>query len=389
MAFERDRALGRIRALALPIVAFGLLGACAAEPDDARTVDEVVLSPVFRLGALDGDAALSEVLGVTAGPDGHLYVTQWQVPHVSVFGPAGELVRTIGRGGSGPGEFVRPATLGWIGDTLWVQDQGDGLELFDAAGRFVRGVRFRTSWPGTRWSYAPTHLLEGGRIAAQLRVGSGAITSGEVRELPILRVEESGDVVDTIAMVGSPPDLVELRIGDGGLFGPVPDFSGPTHVFSTDGSYLALLREDRGQGLLTVTWVGSGGDTLNAVSAPTEDRPFSDDARARVLDHFESLDIPSVTGPALRSAAAEQLPWPDHQPAFTQALAGVDGRVWIRREETGDSARWELWAPDGSVAQTWAPADLEPKYADAGQLWGVRKNSMDVSFLYRYTVRSR
>jgi len=39
--------------------------------------------------------------------------------------------------------------------------------------------------------------------------------------------------------------------------------------------------------------------------------------------------------------------------------------------------------------EVWVPADLDLKYADDEQVWGVRKNSLDVPFLYRYLITAR
>ncbi|MGH7468773.1 MAG: transposase [Longimicrobiales bacterium] len=72
------------------------------------------------------DSGILSICGLRCSPAcslrSEIYVTQWQVPAVTVLNHAGVQVRTIGRRWTGPGEFLTPASIGWKGDTLWVVD---------------------------------------------------------------------------------------------------------------------------------------------------------------------------------------------------------------------------------------------------------------------------
>jgi len=58
---------------------------------------------------------------------------------VFVLSPEGSLERTVGRRGEGPGEFVDPAAIGAVGDTIFVYDDGNRrLSAFLLAGDFLR-----------------------------------------------------------------------------------------------------------------------------------------------------------------------------------------------------------------------------------------------------------
>ena len=97
-----------------------------------------------------------------------------------------------------------------------------------------------------------------------------------------------------------------------------------------------------------------------------------------------------LTAQRIRDEALDQIPWPEHHPLYVDALLGADQRLWLKRDVVGDSARWEIWSPDrGPEMEVWVPADLDLKYADDEQVWGVRKNSLDVPFLYRYLITAR
>ena len=76
---------------------------------------EWTLTESLRIGSIDGDDALSDVIDIAIGPSGEIYVVQAFVPSVSVFSPGGELLRTIGREGSGPGDFeAGPRSVEWV-----------------------------------------------------------------------------------------------------------------------------------------------------------------------------------------------------------------------------------------------------------------------------------
>jgi|CXWL01.1.fsa_nt_gi hypothetical protein len=94
------------------------------------------LKPEFRLSAEEHN--LSAIGSVAVGPDGILAINQGQDRQVRLFSAKGQPLATIGRRGSGPGEFQSPRRLFWRADTLWV---GDGtlnrLSAFDRSGRFL------------------------------------------------------------------------------------------------------------------------------------------------------------------------------------------------------------------------------------------------------------
>lgn len=75
------------------------------------------------VAASDPTAAFTQVTGLDVGSDGRIYVGDWYQQKVTVLDPAGRVVRTIGRRGSGPGEFraVRGVQV-LPGDSLLVYD---------------------------------------------------------------------------------------------------------------------------------------------------------------------------------------------------------------------------------------------------------------------------
>ena len=86
-------------------------------------VPEIVLGGANDLGALANDSAqlIWEVAGLARLEDGRVAVLSSEGKQLLLFEPSGELSRTIGRAGEGPGEFTRPEWLQYLPpDTLVV-----------------------------------------------------------------------------------------------------------------------------------------------------------------------------------------------------------------------------------------------------------------------------
>ncbi len=97
--------------------------------------------------------------GVTLGPDNHLYVADTHYSRVCVFTLDGELVRTIGSSGEGPGCFVFPTDVTFAPDgRMYVAEFGghDRVSVFDSNGDFLRS--FGTCGSGPEQLSRPSAL---------------------------------------------------------------------------------------------------------------------------------------------------------------------------------------------------------------------------------------
>jgi len=80
--------------------------------------------------------------GFSIAPDGKLYVADTHYHRVTVFTPAGRLVRQFGRYGQGPGEFIYPTDVAFAGDgRIYVGEYGgnDRVSIYTAGGKFLGG----------------------------------------------------------------------------------------------------------------------------------------------------------------------------------------------------------------------------------------------------------
>jgi hypothetical protein len=130
----------RLSSLVAPVL---LLGACepgtGGPPGEGLRlvlVDSVVLQE-------SGAASLGAPATLAAGSDGGVFVSDGTSGELLHFARGGELVRRIGRKGSGPGELQAPMATGVVGDSLVaVADWATGrTSLFDArSGLFRRSA---------------------------------------------------------------------------------------------------------------------------------------------------------------------------------------------------------------------------------------------------------
>jgi len=70
----------------------------------------------------------------------NIYVLDWMAGHIVVFSQKGDVLRTIGRKGQGPGEFERPMDISIFGNHLMVHDLERGISSFTLKGEFIKSI---------------------------------------------------------------------------------------------------------------------------------------------------------------------------------------------------------------------------------------------------------
>ncbi|MDH3496047.1 MAG: 6-bladed beta-propeller [Gemmatimonadota bacterium] len=98
---------------------------------------------MFTIGQAEGDstAMLGFVADAAFGPGGSIFVADAGQQRIVVYDSNGHFVRSFGRSGQGPGEFLDPSSLTLYGDTLFVYDSRQGrITVLDTAGVYQRAV---------------------------------------------------------------------------------------------------------------------------------------------------------------------------------------------------------------------------------------------------------
>lgn len=235
--------------------------------------------------------------------------------------------------------------------------------------------------------------MRGGVLIGQVHYPSSMATRGELHVVPILALSTEGEILDTLAEAPIPRvEVVETRTAGHDMFTRMPELAAARHAFSASGSALVVLNEqtpDAGHGELKAVWLSASGDTLSKWVESLTPQPLRVETKNAILKRLASswAGWTGISAARLQAAAEAQIPWPQYEPSYTAVVIGADQRLWLKRAAVGDSARWEVWsANSGPALEVWAPQDLDIKYADSVQVWGVRKDAMDVPFLYQYQL---
>ena len=165
----------------------------------------------LELGSLEGDdpnLIFGDIRGIQAASDGTIYVLDFQAAEVRAYDPGGQYLRTVVRGGEGPGEITEANGIILAGDTLlWLHDHGKWSIIgVDPAGRGVH----RSS----------SHLTCSCSIRPAASGGRTALHTASCEPPPHLSAQPAISVLDSIVLQESGGDYLVVP-------GPVvPDGSG-------------------------------------------------------------------------------------------------------------------------------------------------------------------
>jgi hypothetical protein len=173
-----------------------------------------VLEETLRIGSIDGEVTLTWVRNLEVGPDGDIYVSQGWDQSVAAFGADGRPRRTIGRAGSGPGEFgSAPHQLLLRGDTLVVTERF-ASHFLTLDGTEVRRVSFRVPVPSEASTFVPGTPLADGSFLGYRFVSPPIGRFFMAPRVALRRFSATGDVIDTIAVVRQLPAVEIDALGD-------------------------------------------------------------------------------------------------------------------------------------------------------------------------------
>lgn len=293
------------------------------------------LDPRFVVGD-DDDTLLGQVMDVLLHSSGHLYVLDFQLEQVMMIDADGRSVRTIGRGGEGPGEFRSPTALIEESTTVFavVQAQPPRLVRFSTAGEVLEdgfagpgpGEGFRVLARGARAGdflvlEEVSTVFEGGEVT-----NSSSLRRYDLNDESVLTLAEHSSV---IAM--SPTGM---RIEEA----TVSPFNG-NWTLTADGA--VVFSATYGAHDLRRADLRSGDQ--HALTHPGyEARPRTEERLTELKDRMQ--EQMAASGVAM---AMEFVPSPVPG-VFSGVYARSDGEVWARRvPESVPGARHDGRLEDG------------------------------------------
>jgi hypothetical protein len=415
----------------LPVI-MAISAACAgdgtSDGTDADGLPRLALVEELRIGSRDSpDTGFATINGVDVDRDGNVYALEGQQLEIRVYDTNGRLVRTIGRRGSGPGEFERAPRFWVLGDTVWVFEpraRAGRLTLFDRGGNVLGTATVATvgvplQRPGSGGWVLPRWLRDDGVLvgeqtmfASHPMIDPWPHAPTDTVLTPRVVYDVSGAVGDTIGWDKRPPPRPAVprrfaTVGATQYWVRDPEAPEPQSVTLPDGRVIVHLPPvaDGDASTLTVTRVRLDGDTAYHRRFGYEARPYDRamlDSMAWRIVRIPSGAYPLVGGlpqfppmPADSLAAFDavraEMRVPPHQPPVNEIAVQRDGSVWLRREDDGVSpARWLALDPRGEViGEVSVRRNVRVAWNRGNVLWGIERDADDVPWLVRFRVRKQ
>jgi hypothetical protein len=321
-------------------------------------------------------------------PDGRIVTTHPREAAVRVFDPSGRLIRIVGRRGDGPGEFRSIRQVGYVGDKIWVEDQG-WYQLFDArtyepAGRVARGPTSGAFMGLTSdsTSFHYTTRDDSARVSIYDRSGQGRTPidvtmrqAGHRFEVPWAEISPAGFLTGrTVSRTVYSPlrTATWLELAPGGreviVLEPSELWKGPPGQFT-------IRRIETATGRITAPVT---------VSLPARR------VTAREADSLIRRFAPPVRAPRDARGAEEyraKAKVPAIYPAFMSFTPSADGVLWLTEYAMPDT-RLVVDLTGKPLMRVRLPQGLRVMAASRTHVWGVTLDADDLPIIRRYRVGS-
>ncbi|MEO5800835.1 MAG: hypothetical protein ABIS00_15445 [Gemmatimonadales bacterium] len=343
-------------------------------------------------------ANLGNVGSAVVAKDGSLAIADYDVTGIRFYSPTLAATGIFGRSGEGPGEFRNINSLGWVSDTLWVDDYRlRRMTLISSAHQLIRNepdpvLRLPAVEAGV--------VFMSGAVSARFLDGSVALEADFVRgsKIPTWGAGHTTNNTPTLRVDASKPRsrVISWESGQGcyahydikGGFGQVdiPFCESSLTGNASDGSVFAsvtlgpVTREMKSYHL---TATGARGDTIYSrdyVFVPLViPSRVADSAVQRIRGRLR--DNPS----ALRAFASLPTPYA-YEPVRT-LLVGAEGTIWLEEWTTGSGHRWlALNAKGDPVGRMELPHNSTLVAADRRSIWVTEENDDGVLGLARFGI---
>ena len=281
----------------------------------------------FSFGTLDGPAeyVFGSISGIRIGNDGSVFVFDRSIPMLRQYDSTGKYVRSIGRGGQGPGEYGQGVgiSLAPNGNVYLLNRAANRVSVYGPSGAHVtdwripaeRGISLFPSLTGLAVDTTGTI-----HVRAPIADAPSESFSPLSRSIPgIVRYRPDGTVRDTLRVPNlgfTPTPMLRARTRGMGL-AYTPDES---WVFSRLGHFVGG-RSDRNE----IHVVSANGKVIR-IERDTPRIPISpaqrDAIRERITRTLRAYDpLWTWNGPEV----------PRVKPYFGSVRTDDDGRIWVQR----------------------------------------------------------
>lgn len=274
---------------------------------------------------------------IVADSKGNVYILDSKPPVIKVYGPDGAFLRTIGRDGSGPGEFRQWGMLTIARDTLVQHDPGQSrTSTFTTDGQFIRV--FRTMCCHSR----PIRADDNGvvPIPGTIKIDTTAKRPALFAGAGFIRYRLDSTVVDTI-LFPQEPERKMWRFQDkqNSSTWSIPFMPGRSSLLDRSGRFI-WGDADNYRFIVSRT----GLDTVAIFeSTPGAAAVIPDSLRT------ERYEMYTKNNPDLRGIAKME-DIPTTYPVWTTFVVDGANNIWVLLPGAkGPGSMWEVFASDGKL----------------------------------------
>lgn len=345
---------------------------------------------------------LSRVDAMTVDRTGRMFVLDGAEQRIYVVAPRGDLIRTLGRRGGGPGEFEDARWLSLLRDTLWVVDVvANRVTAFATSGDFGATSFLVTPTITGRSFTAVVGIVDGGFITG----GRPPSALGFVQDAFALWFATRGgaslNVIATTPVRSSAPFLFLSYTNARGTgralaktqsFQPFAD--APISSVGSDGKGVWLLQRPsvvtETRAALVLLELSLRGDTLRRRPLTYDPVPITDADFNRVIDSIarpqKVPDYPTLFPD--RQMIADSVVRPRFWQPVSSMLMGGDGSIWLRMNgrPPQQNSYWLLTSEGVPESIVTFPVGFVLLSANRNQAWGWRADANGVPMIERYRI---
>lgn len=285
----------------------------------------------------DGEPGeLNEPRDIVVDSHGNIFVADYKPSVIKMYGPDGAFVRTVGREGSGPGEFLN-ASLLMTRDTLVVHDSRQSRTMaFTADGEFIH------AWMTMCCHNRPLLANNAGLVPIPGSIAPDTTADGEPSPFigtGVVWYSLDGTPHDSLVFPPEPEQpLWQIGDKDNLNITSIPFHPGLTTRFAPNGLLYWGIQD-----AYRIVVSSNGIDTLRIIESTAPAVPLPDTLRQFAVDQMIKED-------ARWRGVAKLSDIPTMHPVWTGVVVDQSGNLWVLLpgpQSEGDS--WDVFDPEGRL----------------------------------------